>query len=234
MRLIVTPVICMTVVCLLLCAGCKSKEPGGAQAFWRAQQYQQQGQLASAKQELDEAIRQDPENVGYQTVRAHIYMMQKDYDNAILAYTQAIAVNNKQDRSMIIDVSCRVRRADAYIGKGDYATGVAEYRAVVDANPHVQNVCNRLAWTLASCPDAAVRNGDLAVKYALRAYGENPRPRPYVIDTLAAAYAEAGNYAEAVRRQQEAISKLSASDNRADYESRLRVYQSGQPYHESR
>ncbi len=55
----------------------------------------------------------------------------------------------------------------------------------------------------------------------------------YFVDTLAAAYAEAGQYADAVRTQEGAIARLRAAgkdDEVADYQSRLDLYRAGRPY----
>ncbi len=91
---------------------------------------------------------------------------------------------------------------------------------------------NNLAWTLAICPDAALRNGPRAVEIALKAVGDPQQSNPGFIDTLAAAYAEAGRYTEAVEMQELAIRKL--GNNRAlrqEMQARLELYEAGQPYH---
>jgi predicted Zn-dependent protease len=56
------------------------------------------------------------------------------------------------------------------------------------------------------------------------------------VDTLAAAYAEAGDFDSAVKWQKEAINLLTekeAAKWQAEFEERLKLYQSGKPYHES-
>lgn len=91
---------------------------------------------------------------------------------------------------------------------------------------------NNLAWTLAICPDATLRDGPRAVEIALKAVGDPQQSNPGFIDTLAAAYAEAGRFAEAVEMQELAIRKL--GNNRAlrqEMQARLELYEAGQPYH---
>jgi tetratricopeptide (TPR) repeat protein len=53
-----------------------------------------------------------------------------------------------------------------------------------------------------------------------------------ILDTLAAAYAEAGQYTNAVKVQKEAIALLQNEEQKKDYASRLRLYESGSPYHD--
>ena len=57
---------------------------------------------------------------------------------------------------------------------------------------------NDLAWLLATCPDNSVRNGQKAVELAQQAVQLSNGRSPEILDTLAAAYAEAGRFHEAV------------------------------------
>lgn len=92
---------------------------------------------------------------------------------------------------------------------------------------------NNLAWTLAICPDAASRNGPRAVELALKAVGDPQQSNnPGFIDTLAAAHAEAGHFAEAVKMQELAIEKLGGNRSlKQEMQARLELYEAGQPYH---
>jgi len=62
------------------------------------------------------------------------------------------------------------------------------------------DLLNTAAWILATATDASIRDGDLAVRLAERAARESNFSNPLVLDTLAAAYAEAGRFDEAVRQ----------------------------------
>jgi hypothetical protein len=64
---------------------------------------------------------------------------------------------------------------------------------------------NNLAWILATCPIAALRNGDEAVQLAAHAC-KLTRDTPVYMGTLAAAYAEAGDFSKALTTAQEARS----------------------------
>ncbi len=91
---------------------------------------------------------------------------------------------------------------------------------------------NGLAWLLSTAPDAGARNGARAVELALRAVSlrdiaNNP-------DTLAAAYAEAGRFADAVREQERAIeaARREGITDLTDWRDRLRLYRQGRAYRE--
>jgi len=67
------------------------------------------------------------------------------------------------------------------------------------------------------------------MKFALRAVEATSRTNAMYLDTLAAAYAEVGQFTNAVRVQKEAIALLEDPKEKEDYESRLRLYQAGSP-----
>ena len=89
---------------------------------------------------------------------------------------------------------------------------------------------NVLAWFLATCDDPAIRDGTAAVGFAEKAVAGANRTNPNIMDTLAAAYAEAGQFTNAIRVQQEAIALLQNEQQKKVYASRLKLYESGIPY----
>ena len=91
---------------------------------------------------------------------------------------------------------------------------------------------NGLAWLLATCPDPGVRDGKRAVELAKEACKSALGKKGNELDTLAAAYAETGQFEEAVRQQEMALddpefTKLAADGARK----RLELYRQGKPYH---
>ena len=94
---------------------------------------------------------------------------------------------------------------------------------------------NDLAWRLATHPLAAVRNGAEAVEHAERACELTQRQQPQLIGTLAAAYAEAGRFDDAVRAAENAITAASAAGLQEIVERNqflLQLYRAGKPYHD--
>ncbi len=90
-----------------------------------------------------------------------------------------------------------------------------------------------LAWIYATASDERHRNGSKAVKFARLAVAQEDSA--YNRDTLAAAYAETGDFPSAVREQERAIEILRRAgevDLIANYEGRLGLYRQGQPYRE--
>ncbi len=91
---------------------------------------------------------------------------------------------------------------------------------------------NCLAWLLATCPDEEIRDGERAIAIAKEVVAKEASPGR--LDTLAAAYAAAGRFDDAIRIQEQAIAELrkEASNDDVDsgYLDRLQTYQSGEPW----
>lgn len=91
---------------------------------------------------------------------------------------------------------------------------------------------NNAAWRLATCSESSLRDGARALELAQVAVAASARTNASFLDTLAAAYAETGQFQQAVATQQEAMQVLESPAEKADYASRLKLYVAGQPYHE--
>lgn len=90
---------------------------------------------------------------------------------------------------------------------------------------------NKFAWQLATQPNKQLRNGDLAVKLMEHLLEHRTSTKPFLIDTLAAAYAEAGKFDKAVQAQQRALRTLpadSTAKERREYEAKLKLYQNSE------
>jgi tetratricopeptide (TPR) repeat protein len=126
--------------------------------------------------------------------------------------------------------------ANALLQMGRFEEAVAHYQAAVVALPGHPYLLNNLALVLATCPKASVRNGARAVELALQAERASGGKDPSILGTLAAAYAEAGRFSEAVAAAQRALDLASAQANTAQAETlraRLGLYQKGCPFRDA-
>ena len=89
---------------------------------------------------------------------------------------------------------------------------------------------NAVSWLLATSPAAEVRDGHLAVALAEKVVAATERKNPAMLDTLAAACAEAGQFSRAQSLEREALGLLHDENKKQDYDSRLRLYNSNRPY----
>ncbi len=127
----------------------------------------------------------------------------------------------------------RVRTAEALADTGRYPEAMQQYRAALDRNPGYERAMNGLAWLLATCPDGKLRNGAQAVALAEK-IAEGTEHRLAVVEmTLAAAYAEAGRFQDAIQSGERARALALASGETnlvARDDELLHLYRRGQPY----
>lgn len=110
---------------------------------------------------------------------------------------------------------------------------IAEYRLALDANPDLLEPLAALAWTLATSPDARLRKPEEAVRLAERAATLTNRRDVTVLDALAAAYASAGRFADAVASEQLALDLVEtagATAAAAPIRLRLERYRRKEPF----
>ncbi|MBM4017080.1 MAG: tetratricopeptide repeat protein [Planctomycetes bacterium] len=118
----------------------------------------------------------------------------------------------------------------ARLGRSREAAG--RLREALRLKPDFLSALDELAGICATDPDAALRNGAEAVALAERACALTGRQVPVYLDTLAAAYAEAGRFAEAVAAAQEAWALAVAQGQRdlaARIDARRLAYEAGRP-----
>ena len=129
-----------------------------------------------------------------------------------------------------------ITRADCFLSAGEDRKAVAEYEHLLKLKPsglRKMVIFNNLAYLLATSPDDDVRDGKRAVDFAETAKLLSEKPSPYVIDTLAAAYAEAGQFDKAVEAGHEAI-KLAPENQREEFRKYLKLYEARKPRRETR
>jgi tetratricopeptide (TPR) repeat protein len=114
--------------------------------------------------------------------------------------------------------------------RGEAARAAAHYRRAVEINPAGVEPVNNLAWILATAHDPAVRDGAESVRRAEEAARLTEQRSPQVLDTLAAAYAEAGRFDDAVRAADLAIQLLGDSPEAVPIAERRDGYRAGRPY----
>ena len=110
---------------------------------------------------------------------------------------------------------------------------IAQYQKALQINSNYVQTLNGLAWLLATCPQASLRDGNKAVELAQRANHLTGDGNPVLLGTLAAAYAEAGRFPEAVEAAQQALLFAESRGNTSlaqALRSQLKLYQAGSPF----
>jgi tetratricopeptide (TPR) repeat protein len=136
--------------------------------------------------------------------------------------------NTALDRKPNSDAALNLR-ASVHYALGDYSAALADHEAALLIDANDPTTLNFLAWLYATCPEAAIRNGAKAIAYAVQACEMTNHELPGFLDTLAAAYAEAGRYEVAVKWMKKVL-EIVPPDERDKYEPHLALYETGQPY----
>ncbi len=148
-------------------------------------------------------------------------------DEAITHYQEALQIMPDNE-----SVHFNLARASYQKGKVDQA--IAQFQLALQIEPADMEAQNNLAWLLATCPQASLRNGDKAVQLARQANELAGGKNPVILGTLAAAFAETGRFPEATETAQRALHLAEAQSNirlAGQLQFEMKLYQAGSPYH---
>lgn len=140
-----------------------------------------------------------------------------------------------------IEIQPEVPGAYYYMGRvlflrGHPSEGIKRFRQAVDLNPKFVDALGTLAWVYATHPDPRIRDGGQAVVMAERACKLTGRKVPALLDTLAAAYAEAGDFDRAVAfavRAEELAKRAGDGVLASRIRSHLGRYLERKPFHQT-
>lgn len=191
------------------------------------------GEIGMAKSKYNDSLRLDPNNSKVYTNRGSIWNDIDEFDKSIKDLNEAIRLDPKFAYAYM-------NRGFTWHRKGEYDKALNDYNKAIKLYPKFSDAYNFRGWLYATCTDSRYRNGKQAVKDATKACEQTGWKEPGSIDTLAAAYAEKGDFANAVKMQQKGIDLFPAVE-KADFStriviknlvSRLELYKAGKPYRE--
>ena len=134
------------------------------------------------------------------------------------------------------DADCHTTLAIALEENGNPAEATQHYQKALELAPRSIPTLTNLAWLLATSPDASLRNGPKAVELAGQADRLVGGTNTLVLRTLAAAYAENGEFENAVRTARSAmqLARMHGEDSlTADLDQQIALYQLGMPYRDT-
>jgi tetratricopeptide (TPR) repeat protein len=204
-------------------------DPDDAEAHYQlAMTFGLHGQLTDAVEQFKKTIELKPDDADAHGNLAKLLATQGRLEEADKEYQQTLKL-------VPHSAQAHYRYGQALQVQHRFSSAKAELQQTLELNPHNAEVCLSLAWLLATCPEASVRDGNKAVALAEAARASGGDASPQMLDILAAAYAEAGRYGEAVETAKRALNLPASQNDKAladAIQSRLKLYEAHVPYHE--
>lgn len=183
--------------------------------------------ISSCQDVLDAIASEDEEKAVALLQRGRIHEARGRAGQAFDDYNQAVELVPNSPMALTF-------RGLAHSQMGSHQAALSDFDAAVRLAPRDANALNSKAWILATAGSSTVRNGGEAVRFAEQAVALQ-RNNYAFSDTLAAAYAEAGRFEDAVQEQERALRLLGErgdAHTKAEFNRRLTLYKQKRPYRE--
>jgi tetratricopeptide (TPR) repeat protein len=159
--------------------------------------------------------------------RGSAYLEKGDSDNALHDFDEAAALNPKL-------LGAYVKRAVAYAWKKENSKAREQLNLILQLQiKPPESILNSVAWIRATCREDVLRDGTKAVEESVKACELTQWSNWRYLDTLAAAYAEEGDFDQAIKYEQQSVDTAAGSDpQRAQMQQRLALYREHKPFRE--
>jgi tetratricopeptide (TPR) repeat protein len=181
-----------------------------------------------AIQDLDEAIRLDPRCADAYAWRGEVRLSgeataKEDLERALADFDAALALDPKRPATLL-------NRAFVRMERGDWKRALADLDAALALSPDRPKALYNRSLLRAACPDAMYRDARKAYDDAKRYCEVTKWKDPWAVSNLAAAYAEAGQFEEAVKSQKQALENPASATRGDELRERLKLYEQKKPY----
>ena len=202
--------------------------------YFKGNSFVHQGRVDEAIECFEKAVAMEPQNAVFHIGLGDAYVRKGMPFEAMAHYQKALEIEPKNAEAQY-DLGCSFM----WMGRSDEAIG--HFQEALKSDPDFAAgqdpvVNNNAAWSLATNPEPGNRNGAIAVILAEGACRKTHYQQPVMVGTLAAAYAEAGRFDDAVATAQKARDSALALGQKeiADNNERLmELYKSGRAFHEA-
>jgi tetratricopeptide (TPR) repeat protein len=184
-----------------------------------------QGKVVEAIGEYREVLRFNPDHVPALLNLADALRSSGQVEDSIAAYRKLFVINPT-------DAEALHNLGKLLYQQGSKAEGIQDLKESLRLEPGKKEVLNDLAWMLATAPDDSLRDGRRALELALQADKETGGADPAILDTLAAAYAETGNYPKALEIARKALALAEKEENTSlssSLKEGIAFYEAGKP-----
>ena len=190
----------------------------------RAEILSKMNRLSEAIEEMEKLADAMPDQPELKMQLALYYVFDSQPRAAIAAYDKVLEVDQDNFNALR-------GRGDAYLNIGEHSEAVPDFERALRLQPKDPSLLNNLAWVLATSPEREVRDGQRAVELATMACELTDYETPHILSTLAASFAELGNFETAIKWSQQAVD-MDDPENGPQLEKELASYREGQPWRE--
>ena len=206
----------------------------GVSAIWCtavtffAQKCGLEGDLAEKTLHFQRLLKHRPDGDSFNCMTAKLLIRQNRLEEAIPFLKKALEFNPE-------DVVARHNLGKLLYQQGSRAEGIRNLEESLRLQSGSRELLNDLAWMLATAPEDSLRDGKRALELALLADNASGGNDPAILDTLAAAYAESGDYPRALETARRALELAERQGNAAlssSLKEEIARYESGMPCRE--
>lgn len=190
----------------------------------RAQIHVAMDKVDQAINDLREIARNDPDDIESLFQVAILYRSQKNFTRALALFDELL---QKEPDAWFV----RYGRADTYLSTGKHREALADYDVAIKHEPEDSSMLNNMAWLLATSPVDEVRNGKRAIDLATKACELTDFKAAHILSTLAAGYAENGDFETALKWSRKAL-ELCDPDLKENLAKELASYEAKKPWRE--
>ncbi|MFT7641589.1 MAG: tetratricopeptide (TPR) repeat protein, partial [Pirellulaceae bacterium] len=186
----------------------------------------QEKNYAAAIADMEKVLKQDPDSIQWNLQLGGYLSSSGRPRKAVELFTVMVEKNPKS-------WECRRARADTLLTISEHKQAVADYEIALKEQPKHSGMLNNLAWVLATCPTDEMRNGKRAVELATAACEGTKYEAAHILSTLAAAYAETGDFKTAKKWSKKAVELGGDDEVSEQLKKELESYQNEKPWRES-
>jgi len=182
------------------------------------------GKFDEALAQLEKVRQLQPNDPASTLQLGMIYLIQKQSIKAIEIYSEFLKEHPD-------DANVLRFRADSYLNVGKHAEAIADYEKAYKDLSKDPGLLNNFAWVLATSPDEKLRNGQRAIKLAVEACESTEYKQAHILSTLAAAYAETGDFDTALKWSTKAT-EIGMEEHNEELKNELESYKARKPWRE--
>ncbi len=223
--------------------------------------------MVEARKYTEELLKENENDLGLSLLLIQIYINAKEYDKAVgmidklkdanvellepskldLMKIQILSAAKKSRQALDIlnallekepeNLEYLRTKGNLLLAVNRHSDAVKTFEAVLKAEPDDEMILNNLSWVLSTSPIDMLRNGKRALELAEKACKLTEYKKAYILSTLAAAYAELGDFDKAIEWSQKCIEAAekdpSDKERLDDLNKELESYKKKQPFREA-